>query len=195
MQENTASVHYRKSWNAQSSLPSALTPLRWTVCKNVSRHNVEMHATPPWQRQHNQWSQLGGSRCERGGPSGAISPRFTPCTLHQTRGFFSFYSFVLHFICFFDTYDSVTVMMRAHFRELTPCPSLIWSKRSKTYDLFNGILYLEMASTLQRWQRAGFSSKVNLLLSLYLAPTQKPGLSLAGWQTHCMGQLLHKQGR
>ena len=103
MQENTASVHYRKSWNAQSSLPSALTSLRWTVCKNVSRHNVEMHATPPWQRQHNQWSQLGGSRCERGEPSGAISPRFTPCTLHQTRGFFSFYSFVLHFIWFFDT--------------------------------------------------------------------------------------------
>ena len=52
-----------------------------------------------------------------------------------------------------------------------------------------------MPSTLQRWQRAGFSSKVNLLLSLYLAPTQKPGLSLARWQTHCMGQLLHKQGR
>ena len=29
-------------------------------------------------------------------------------------------------------YDSVTLTVRAHFRELTPCPSLIWSKRSLT---------------------------------------------------------------
>jgi len=50
-----------------------------------SRNNVDKHAIPPWQRRPNQWSQLEGSRCERGEPSGATSPRFTPCTLHQTR--------------------------------------------------------------------------------------------------------------
>ena len=43
-------------------------------------------ATPPWLRPLGRWNPSAGSRCGPGGPSGAISPKFTPCTGAQSRG-------------------------------------------------------------------------------------------------------------
>ena len=43
-------------------------------------------ATPPWLRPLGRWNPSAGSKCGPGGPSGAISPKFTPCTGAQSRG-------------------------------------------------------------------------------------------------------------
>ena len=53
-----------------------------TVCRMVARRP----ATPPWLRPLGRWNPSAGSRCGPGGPSGAISPKFTPCTGAQSRG-------------------------------------------------------------------------------------------------------------
>ena len=172
----------------------------WTVWENISRNNVDKHAIPPWQRRRSRWSQSGESRCAQGGPWGATLPRFMPCTLHQTQGFLSFYSFVFHFTQFFDNPPLTHSTQWLYCQKPIFRPTLLKShlkrkihQKSKNY-IFNRFHTKSAVSFKCGKSRVEFQVKLAFAVS-HLIITQKPGVSLSRWKTHCMGQLLHKQGK
>ena len=66
-------------------------------------------------------------------------------------------------------------------------------QKSKNY-IFNRFHTKSAVSFKCGKSRVEFQVKLAFAVS-HLIITQKPGVSLSRWKTHCMGQLLHKQGK